>query len=110
MMKPRNALLERRKQYLSARIAAQRNQLGTELEAFRGPLHAFEVARGVGETLRRHAPLIGGVAAVLGFGAMRGGLISKSFRAFRMASRTTRWLGVARVALQIAQRLRTRPA
>ena len=109
-MKPRSALLERRKQYLSAKIAAQRNQLGVELDAFRGPLRAFEVARAVGEMIRRNAPLIGGVAAVLGFGAMRGGVVSKSFRAFRLATRTTRWLGVARVALQIAQRMRTRPA
>jgi hypothetical protein len=109
-MKARSALLERRKQYLSAKISAQRNQLGAQLEGFRGPLHAFEVARGVGEAMRRHAPLIGGVAALLGFGAMRGGLVSKSFRAFRLATRTTRWLGVARVALQIAQRMRARPA
>lgn len=98
---PRMALLERRKQYLSAKIAAQRGRLAEDFDAFRGPLQAFEVARGVGERLRRHGPVIGMVAAALGFGAMRGGLFSKSVKAIRLANRTTKWWALARVALQI---------
>src|SRR3954454_4013676 len=105
-MKPKEALLERRRQYLSAKIAAQRSQLAWELSAFQGPLHAFEVARGVGERIRRHAPVFGMAAAALGFALMRGGLFSKTLRTVRLASKTTRWLGIARVALQIAGRLR----
>jgi hypothetical protein len=105
-MKPREALLERRKQYLKARIAAQRSQLAWELGAFQGPLRAFEIARGVGEKLRRHAPMVGAVAAFLGFTVMRGGVVSKAVRTVRIANKTTRWLAVARIGLQLMRRWR----
>jgi hypothetical protein len=109
-VKPREAVLERRKQYLVAKIAAQRAQLGYELGAFRGPLHAFEVARGVGESVRRHAPLAGGIVATVGFFLMRGGLVSRTFRTVQLANKTARWWAVVRLGLQLAQRWRSTPA
>jgi hypothetical protein len=109
-VKPREALLERRKQYLVAKIAAQRAQLGYELGAFSGPLHAFEVARGVGESIRRHAPLVGGAAAVAAFFLMRGGVVSKTFRTVRLANKTARWWAFVRLGLQLANRWRGTPA
>lgn len=105
-MKPKEALLERRRQYLSAKIAAQRSQLAWELGAFQGPLHAFEVARGVGERIRRNAPALGMVAAVLGFALMRGGVFSKTLRTARFATKAARWLGMLRVVLQVTHRMR----
>ena len=109
-MKPREVLLERRKQYLSAKIAAQRAQLEQHMGAFRGPLQAFEVARGVGEQLRRHAPLVGGIAATAGFFLMRGGMVSKTVRTVQLANKTARWWGVVRLGLQLAERWRHTPA
>jgi hypothetical protein len=105
-MRPREALLERRKQYLRAKIAAQRSQLAWELDAFRGPLRAFEVARSFGEKLRRNAPLVGAIAAFLGFAVMRGGVFSRAVRTLRIANKTTRWLAIARVGLQFVRRWR----
>jgi len=103
-MKPRQAVLERRRQVLHARIAAQRSILAQELNALRGPLHAFEVARSVGEAIRRHAVLISAVAAVAGFIVMRGGLFSKTLRTIRLAQRTTSWLGIAKMAVRLVRR------
>ena len=103
-MKARQAMLERRRQVLHARIAAQRSLLAQELNALRGPLRAFEVARGVGAAIRRHAAFITAVAAIAGFLVMRGGLFSKTLRTIRVARRTASWLGIARTALRLVQR------
>jgi hypothetical protein len=105
-MKPREALLERRRQYLQAKIAAQRSQLAWQVGAFERPLHAFEVARHLGEKLREHAPLVGMAAAVLGFSMMRGGIFRKTFRTVQLAQKTTRWWALAKLAMQVTQRLR----
>jgi hypothetical protein len=105
-VKPREALLERRRQYLQAKIAAQRAQLAWQLSEFERPLHAFEVARNVGEKIRRHAPMVGMAAAMLGFSFMRGGIFRKTFRTVQIAQKTTRWWAVARLGLQLAQRWR----
>lgn len=96
-MSSRWVVLQRRKQYLAARIAAQRSQLEWQLGAFRRPLQAFEAARGVGETLRRNAKLAGVIAACAGFMLMRGGLFSKASRALQLANKTMRWWVLARL-------------
>jgi hypothetical protein len=108
-MKPREALLERRKQYLKAKIAAQRAQLEWQLGAFRAPMQAFEAARGIGESLRRHAPLVGVTAAALGMLVMRGNLLSKTLRTVSFANKATRWWAVIRLGMQFAQRWRATP-
>ncbi len=103
-MKPRDAVLERRRQVLHARIAAQRVQLAEQLYALRAPLHAFEVARGVGEQIRRHARLIGVAAACAAFLLMRGGRVSRTIRTLRLVQRTASLLGLAKLALRLVQR------
>ena len=87
----REVVLERRKQYLQAKIAAQRAQLEWHLDAFRGPLRAFEIARGVGESLRRNAPAVGMGVGALGLLLMRGGLVSKTLRTVILAQKAMRW-------------------
>ena len=103
-MNPREAVLERRRQVLHARIAAQRVQLAEQLDALRAPLRAFEVARSVGESIRRHARLIGVAAACAAFLAMRGNTVSKTTRTIRLAQRTTSWLGLTKFALRLLHR------
>ncbi len=102
-MTPRQVVLARRKQALHERIAMQRNLLVAELDAFRGPMRAFEVARRIGEQLRRYAPLIGGVAAGAAFVLMRGGAVERAVRTVRLARRATSLIGVARIALRLIQ-------
>jgi hypothetical protein len=95
--------VERRRQVLHARSRPS-VQLRSNRIAFRAPLHAFEVARGVGERIRRHARLIGVAAACAAFLIMRGGTVSKTIRTLRLAYRTTRWMGLAKLALRLVQR------
>ena len=102
-MTPHQAVLARRKQALHQRIAMQRGLLAAELDAFRAPLRAFEVARRMGEQLRRHAPLIGGVVAGAAFVFMRGGALNRAVRTVRLAQRTTSLLGIAKIALRLMQ-------
>lgn len=96
-MNPGQAALERRRQTLVARIGAQRLQLEWQLDAFRRPLRAFELARALGETLRRNAKLAGALAACAGFLLMRSGVFSKALRILRLANTTTRWWLLARL-------------
>jgi len=103
-MKPKEAVLERRRLALHAKIAAQRDHFAEQLEVFRGPLRAFELARGFGERIRRHAPVIGAVAAGAGVVLMRGGILSKATGALRLVRRTTTWWGFAKLALRVIQR------
>ena len=103
-MKPKEAVLERRRLALHAKIAAQREHFAEQLEIFRGPLHTFEVARGFGERIRRHAPIIGAVATGAGLVLMRGGILSKAMSTMRLVRRTTTWWGVGKLALRLMQR------
>ena len=103
-MRPKEALLERRRLELHAKIAAQREHFAGQVEIFRGPLRAFEVARGFGERIRRHAPIIGAIAAGAGLVLMRGGILSKAMGTLRLVRRTTTWWGIARLALRLMQR------
>jgi hypothetical protein len=105
-MKPKEAVLESRKQYLKARIAAQRTHLAWQMGAVEAPLHAFEVARGVGATLRRYAPLIGGATAILSVVLVRGGVVRKGLRVMKLANMTTRWMALARIGMRLAQQFR----
>lgn len=98
------AALEHRKRHLVAMIAAQRSHFETELGALRGPLLAFAVARGFGETLRRNATLALAVAGGTGFILTRGGLLSKGLRGLQLASRTARWWVLARLGWQFLRR------
>jgi hypothetical protein len=103
-MRPHQAVLERRRQLLHARIAVQREQLAHCVDSFRGPLRAFEVAREMGEGIRRHAPAIGTLVLVGGVLFMRGGMFARTARAVRLFRRMTSWFGMARWALRAVQR------
>ena len=102
-MTPYQSVLARRKQALHERIAMQRGLLAQELDAFRGPMRAFEVARRVGEQIRRYAPLIGGVAVGTAFVLMRGGALNRAVRTIRLARRASSILGIARIAMRLMQ-------
>ncbi len=102
-MKPRQAVLERRRQMLHARIAAQRSQLAEEMQALRGPLHVFEVARSIGERVRRYAPVIAGITVASAFVLTRGGALNRAMRTIRLAQRSTSVLEVAKLALRLLQ-------
>ncbi len=102
-MKPYRTILAARKQALHERIAMQRGLLAEELYAIRGPMRAFEVARRVGEQIRRYAPLIGGVAAGTAFVLMRGGALSRTVRTVRLARRASSILGIAKIAMRLLQ-------
>lgn len=103
-MNPGRVALERRRQILVARIGAQRLQLEWQLDAFRRPLQAFELARALGETLRRNAKLAGTIAVCAGFLLMRSGLFSKALRILRLANTTTRWWVLARLGWHLVRR------
>ena len=51
--------LERRRQRVMAEIVSQRAQLAAQMNVYRTPLQAFEIARDVGTVIRRHAMLVG---------------------------------------------------
>ena len=96
--------LERRRQRVMAEIVAQRAQLVAQINVYRAPLQAFEIARDVGTVVRRHAMLVGVVGAGAAFLMMRGGWFSKAIRTFQLVQRTTRWLAIARMGWQLVGR------
>lgn len=89
--------LRHRRLALSANIAAQRELFARELGALRGPLHAFEVARGFGDVLARHVWLTGVVAACAGFLLLHGGMLARARRVLELAGKAARWWMLARV-------------
>jgi hypothetical protein len=108
-MSPGQAVLERRKQLLVARIAAQRSQLEWQLGAFRRPLQAFELARRFGGTVRRNAKLSATVAVCAAFILMRSGLFSKALQTLQLARSVTRWWVIGQLGWQLARRWRAPP-
>ncbi|MEO8717063.1 MAG: hypothetical protein ABI423_02450 [Burkholderiales bacterium] len=89
--------LRRHRYALAAKIAAQRLRLERELGDLRGPLLAFEVARGLGEALRRHAALAALIATGAALLLFRGGLLARARHALRLAARAVRWWMLARL-------------
>jgi len=105
-MNPGQAALAHRKQYLAAKIAAQRSQFEADLGAFRGPPLAFAVARGFGEVLRRNALPALAFALAAGFVLTRGRLFAKGLRALQLVNKTARWWVFARLGWRFFRRSR----
>lgn len=103
-------IIDARKRLLRQRIEAQRSTLQGQVEGFRRPLQAFELARRGGEVVRRHATASALIAATAGVVLMRGGVLSKTLRLVQLANTTTRWWVIGRVAMQLARRWGPAPA
>lgn len=96
-----------RKQYLVAKIAMQRSTFEREFGALRAPSRAFEVARLIGAILRRNATLFSVIAAVAGLGLIRGRVLPRALRTFRLISLGLRTWVFARLGWQLLRRWRS---
>jgi hypothetical protein len=99
-MKLRSAELARRRELLQTRIAAQRLELGRQLSVWRGPIHAFEVARHAGERLRSRAAALIALAGVL-LVISRGRVLGKLFLALRWARFAAKWWAFGRMLYRV---------
>ncbi len=104
-MRLRSAELAERRERLQHRIAAQRLELERELSVWRGPVHAFEVARHAGQRLRSQATAILTIASVL-LVLSRGRVLGKLFLALRWGRFAAKWWAFGRVLYRMSGGLR----
>ena len=95
-MRLRSAELAERRDRLQLRITAQRLELERQLGVWRGPIHAFEVARHAGERLRSQATAMLAIAGVL-LVLSRGRVLGKLFLALRWARFAAKWWAFGRM-------------
>jgi hypothetical protein len=95
-MRLRSAQLAERRERLQQRIAAQRLELERQLVVWRGPIHAFEVARHAGERLRSQATALLAIGAAL-LVISRGRVLGKLFFALRWARFAAKWWAFGRM-------------
>jgi hypothetical protein len=99
-MRLRSAELARRREQLQDRIARQRLELERELSVWRGPIHAFEVARHAGEQLRSRATALIAIASLL-LVVSRGRVLGKLFLALRWARFAAKWWAFGRMLYRV---------
>jgi hypothetical protein len=95
-MKLRSGELAERRERLQSRIAAQRLELERQLSVWRGPVHAFEIARHAGERLRSQATALVAIASALLL-ISRGRVVGKLFLALRWARFAAKWWAFGRM-------------
>jgi hypothetical protein len=95
-MRLRSTELAERRERLQNRIALQRLELERQLEVWRGPIHAFEVARHAGQRLRSQATALIAIASVLLI-VSRGRVLGKLFLALRWARVAAKWWAFGRM-------------
>jgi len=99
-MKLRSAELVERRERLLQRIAAQRMELEQQLSVWRGPIHAFEIARNAGERLRSQTTALVAIAGALLL-ISRGRIIGKLFFALRWARFAAKWWAFGRMLYRV---------
>jgi hypothetical protein len=107
-MKLRSEELAARRESLQLRIAAQRAELERQLAVWRGPIHAFEVARHAGERLRSQATALLGIAGALLL-LSRGRVVGKMFLALRWARFAAKWWAFGRMLYRVSGRFGREP-
>jgi hypothetical protein len=95
-MKLRSTELAERRERLQSRIAAQRMELEQQLSIWRGPVHAFEIARHAGQRLRSQATALVAIAGALLL-ISRGRVVGKMFLALRWARFAAKWWAFGRM-------------
>jgi hypothetical protein len=95
-MKLRSEELAERRERLQSRIAAQRLELERQLSVWRGPIHAFEIARHAGERLRSQTTALVAIASALLL-ISRGRVVGKLFLALRWARFAAKWWAFGRM-------------
>lgn len=100
-MKLRSEELARRRELLQNRIAVQRLELERQLYAWRGPIHAFEVARNAGARLRGQATALIAIAGALLL-ISRGRVVGKLFLALRWARFAAKWWAFGRMLHRVS--------
>lgn len=100
-MKLRSEELARRRELLQNRIAVQRLELERQLYVWRGPIHAFEVARNAGARLRGQATALIAIAGALLL-ISRGRVIGKLFFALRWARFAAKWWAFGRMLHRVS--------
>jgi hypothetical protein len=108
-MKLRSAELVERRERLLQRIAAQRMELEQQLSVWRGPIHAFEIARNAGERLRSQTTALVAIAGALLL-ISRGRIIGKLFFALRWARSAAKWWAFGRMLYRAGGGLGRGPA
>jgi hypothetical protein len=99
-MRLRSRELAERRERLQNRIASQRLELERQLSAWRGPVHAFEVARHAGERLRSQATALLAIASALLL-ISRGRVLGKLFLALRWARFAAKWWAFGRMLYRV---------
>ena len=100
-MRLRSAELAERREHLQRRIVAQRLELERQLSVWRGPIHAFEVARHAGQRLRSQATALIAIASALLL-ISRGRALGKLFLALRWARFAAKWWAFGRVLYRVS--------
>jgi hypothetical protein len=102
-MKLRSEELARRRELLQNRIAVQRLELERQLYVWRGPIHAFEVARNAGARLRGQVTALIAIAGALLL-ISRGRVVGKLFLALRWARFAAKWWAFGRMLYSVSGR------
>lgn len=100
-MRLRSQALAERRERLQNRIAAQRLELERQLSDWRGPVHAFEVARNAGQRLRSQATALLAIASALLL-ISRGRVLGKLFLALRWARFGAKWWAFGRMLYRMS--------
>jgi hypothetical protein len=105
----RSEMLARRRELLVARGAAQRLHFERQLQVWRGPLRAFDMARYAGARLRKQASLVAALAGLL-VAVTRGRIFVKAARGLRLVRFAVRWWTIGQMFWRLAQSLGARTA